>query len=127
MSELPVAKPEAHRRQHARLRLGIPARLESLEGNEAVRLIDLSQSGAHVVLTKPHDLRRAVLCWLEFEAFGFVAWREGDHVGMEFEELVPMEQLFETRQRAPDVVRAETIGDYAAARDFVAGTLHQGS
>jgi hypothetical protein len=126
MSELPDLKPEAHRRQHPRLRLGIPARLESLDGNESVRLIDLSQSGAHVVLAGPHDLRRAVLCWLGFEAFGFVAWREGDHVGMEFEELVPMEQLFETRQRAPDVVRAEILGDYGVARDFVAGTFNPG-
>ena len=126
MSDLPVAGAPAHRRQHARLRLGMPARLETLDGNQPVRLIDLSQSGAQVVLEQRRELRRAVLCWLDFEAFGFVAWRDEDHVGIEFEELVPMEQLFETRQRAPDVVRAETIGDYGAGRDFVAGTFNPG-
>ena len=126
MSDMAVPGTEAHRRQHARLRLGMPARLETLEGQQPVRLVDLSQSGAQVVLEHPHEVRRAVLCWLDFEAFGIVAWREDDHVGLEFEELVPMDQLFETRQRAPDVVRAETMGDYGAARDFVAGTFNPG-
>lgn len=125
MSEQPVHS-DSHRRQHARLRLGIPARLETLEGTEPVRLVDLSQSGAQVVLDNAREVRRAVLCWLDFEAFGFVAWRDGDHVGIEFEDLVPIAQLYETRQRAPDVVRAEVIGDYGAARDFVAGTFNPG-
>ena len=127
MTDSPHATADAHRRQHARLRLGIPARLESLDGQQPVRLIDLSQSGAQVVVSRPDEMRRGVLCWCDFEAFGIIAWRDGDHLGIEFEELVPMDQLFETRQRAPDVVRAETVSDYTAARDFVAGTLNQGS
>ena len=126
MPDTPAIPPEAHRRQHARLRVGIAARLETLEGQQAVRLVDLSQSGAQVVLSQQVPFRRGVLCWLDFEAFGAVAWQDGENMGLEFEELVPMDQLFETRQRAPEVVRAQALGDYGAARDFVAGTFNPG-
>jgi hypothetical protein len=92
-----------------------------------VRLVDLSQSGAHVIVSHSEPVRRAVLCWLEFEAFGFEVCREGGHLGLEFEELVPLKVLYETRQRAPSVVRKEAFGDRDAARDWVAGNLDIGS
>jgi hypothetical protein len=127
MSEMPLPESEAHRRAHARLRVGIAARIETLEGQQGVRLVDLSQSGAQVILSEPGEIRRAVLCWLDFEAFGAVVWREGEHLGIEFEELLPMEQLIQTRQLAPSVVRKEVFGDRQAARDWVAGNIDLGS
>jgi hypothetical protein len=122
-----MTSSEAHRRHHPRLRLGIAAAIETLEGTLGVRLIDLSQSGAHVIVSQHDEIRRAVLCWLEFEAFGTVVWREDEHVGLEFEELVPMDALLETRQRAPSVVRIEALGDRLAARDWASGNLDLGA
>lgn len=127
MTKPAVVQPETHRRAHARLRVGIAARFETLDGQEAVRLVDLSQSGAHIVVTGAGEIRRGVLCWLQFEAFGDVVWRDGDDAGIEFEELLPIEQLMETRERAPSIVRDEALGDRLAARDFVAGSIDLGA
>lgn len=127
MPEPSAVHPQTHRRSHARLRLGIAARVETLDGQQPVRLIDLSQSGAHVILSRPGEIRRGVLSWLGFEAFAFVVWTDGDRLGFEFDELVPVEHLIETRERAPTVVREESLGAEAAAREWVAGNLHQGS
>jgi len=103
------------RRAHARLQLGIAAYLDTLDGRLNVRLIDLSQGGAHVILDHPGAVREGVLSWLQFDTFSIAVWQHGEHVGLEFDQLVPLPVLVETRQRAPSVVRE-------AAEAWVAGT-----
>ena len=124
MSEAPASQSSAHRRAFARLRVGIAARLETLDGQQNVRLLDLSQSGAQVILSEPGPARRGVLCWLGFEAFGEVVWREQDHAGLEFEGVLPMEWLLETRERAPMVVRDDVLD---AARAWASGQGRSGT
>ena len=51
---------QAPRRAYSRLHLGISAQLETLDGRQRVRMIDLSQGGAHLILSKPGDIRQAV-------------------------------------------------------------------
>ena len=121
------SEDQTPRRGYSRLRLGIAARLETIAGKQSVRLIDLSQTGARLILSQPGDARDAVLTWLGFEAFGSVIWREGDQVGMHVDDLVPTAQLLETRRRAPSVVRAEELEPRAAAREWVAGERHHGT
>ena len=120
------SKDQSPRRGYSRLRLGIAARLETIAGTQSVRLIDLSQNGARLILSQPGEIRDAVLTWLKFEAFGSVIWREGDQVGMHFDELVPIEQLLETRQRAP-VELDRDLHARDAARDFVSGRARFGT
>jgi PilZ domain-containing protein len=127
MTDLPEDQEQAPRRAYSRLRLGISAQLETLDGRQRVRLIDLSQGGAHVILSQPGDVRQAVLTWLHFETFGMVAWREDVNIGLKFDKLLPLAVLVETRQRAPSVVREEAMGAQEAAREWVAGTSHLGS
>lgn len=127
MTVSPDASGQAPRRAFSRLRLGIAAQLETLEGRKKVRLIDLSQGGAHVALSEPADVRQAVLSWLHFEAFGMAAWNDGEHIGFEFDQPLPLEVLVQTRQQAPSVVRNEALSAELAARDWVAGRLNQGS
>jgi len=122
-----AVQDQTPRRAHSRLRLGISARIETLDGKQRVRLLDLSQGGAHIVLSEPHDIRKAVLSWLRFETYGEVVWQEGQHIGLAFDRPLPLACLVETRQRAPTVVREEAMGVEQAARQWVAGTLHQGS
>jgi hypothetical protein len=124
MTELPAVDGQARRRAFSRLQLGISARLETLDGRQKIRLIDLSQAGAHVVVLDPSDFREGVLTWMNFETFGDVAWRDGNDIGLKFDKLLPLGVLVETRQRAPHVVREEAE---AAARAFVAGTYNPGS
>ncbi len=127
MTDSPADDGQAPRRAFARLQLGIAAQLETLDGRQTVRLIDLSQGGAHVLVDGPGDIRQAVLRWLHFESFGFVVWREEEHIGLKFERPLPLAVLVETRRQAPSIVREEAMGAQLAARDWVAGTSHLGS
>ena len=104
------------RRTYSRLQVGIGAHFDTLDGRQGVRLIDLSQGGAHLILERPEAVREGVLSWLGFDAFGAVVWQHREHVGLEFDELVPLAAMVETRLRAPSVVRE-------AAEAWVAGTL----
>jgi PilZ domain-containing protein len=124
MSHSSEDQDPAPRRAYSRLRLGISAQLETLDGRQRVRLIDLSQGGAHVILSKPGHLREAVLTWLRFETFGAVVWQEEQHIGLNFDKLLPLPVLVETRLQAPTVVRDEA---YEIAREWVTGNVHAGS
>jgi len=119
MTDVPAAQGQAPRRAFPRLQLGISAQLETLEGRQRVRLMDLSQGGAHVVLSKPGDIKQGVLTWIRFETFGVVAWEDGKHVGFTFDQPLPLAVLVETRQRAPSVVREE---EERIAREWVEGS-----
>jgi hypothetical protein len=124
MTDMPVDQAQVPRRAHLRLQLGISAKLETLDGRQGVRLIDLSQGGAHVILSQEGEFHQAMLTWLRFETFGMVVWRDGLDVGLEFDKLLPLGVLVETRLRAPEVVREE---EEQAAREWVAGTFNPGS
>lgn len=117
MTDVPVDQSQAPR-AFPRLQLGISAQLETLEGRQRVRLMDLSQGGARVILGNPGSIRECVLTWIRFETFAIVAWVDGKHVGLEFDKPLPLSVLVETRQRAPSVVREEAE---RAAQDWVAG------
>lgn len=110
------------RRVFSRLRVGIAARLETLSGSQKVRLIDLSQGGAQVILSRPDEAGQGVLSWLDFESFGDLAWRDEGHIGLKFDQLLPLGCLVETRKRAPSVVRDEEMGT-SMAQAWVSGEL----
>ena len=111
---LPEVDAELLRRQHARLRLGIPARLETLDGRQQVRLVDLSHGGAQIVLENETPVREGVLTWMRFETFGIAAWQDGENVGLKFDRPLSRPCLTATREKAPEIF-------LEAARDFVAG------
>lgn len=110
------------RRAFLRLRVGIGARLETLAGSQKVRLIDLSQGGARLILSRTQDAGAGVLTWLNFETFAELAWQEEGHVGLKFDKLLALGCLVETRQRAPSVVRDEELGSNLA-QAWVSGEL----
>jgi hypothetical protein len=123
MTDLPADQGQAPRRAFPRLQLGISAQLETLEGRQRVRLMDLSQGGARIVLSQPGDIKEGVLTWIRFETFGVVAWEDEKSVGLEFDKPLPLAVLVETRQRAPSVVREE---EERIAREWVEGSLGEG-
>jgi hypothetical protein len=112
----PVPEVEAAllRRAHARLRLGIPAQLETLSERHKVRLVDLSHGGAQIEMEREAPVKEGVLSWMLFETFGIAAWQDGGSVGLEFDRPLSRECLRLTRQKAPEIF-------LDAARDFVAG------
>ncbi|HSQ95157.1 MAG TPA: PilZ domain-containing protein [Croceibacterium sp.] len=121
MTDSPDDQGQAPRRAYSRLRLGISAQLETLDGRQRVRLMDLSQGGAHIIVSQPGDIRQAVLTWMHFETFAMVVWGDGSKLGLKFDKLLPLTVLVETRQRAPSVVSDESMSAEQAAREWVAG------
>lgn len=114
------------RRAHSRLRLGIPARLLTLEGQQWVTLVDLSQSGARIVLGTSGKVSGGLLRWLGFEAFGDPAWQAGEELALHFDQPIELDWLIETRQRAPGEVNRD-LHARSAAREFVGGRANFGT
>lgn len=92
------------RRAYSRLQVGIDAYLDTLEGRQKVRLADLSQAGAHIVLSKPEAVKEGVLRWMRFDTFAMSVWQREDDVGLQFDRPLPACVITETRLRAPSVV-----------------------
>lgn len=88
---------EQPERQIPRLRLGIPARLETIHGPKKAVLIDISQGGAQVELGERSPAREGMLFWLRFEFFFTVSWREDRRLGLAFDEPLPLGVLRDTR------------------------------
>jgi hypothetical protein len=121
MPESTYQPDDEPRRGYARLRLGISAQLQTLRGPQRVRLMDLSQGGAHLVLSRAEPLKQAFLSWLGFEVFGDIVWQDGPEVGMRFDRPLSVGQLVETRRCAPSVVRDEQQDAEVAARTWAVG------
>lgn len=113
---------EASRRAFARLQVGFGARFRTIHGLQQVRLIDLSQGGAQMILSRPEEAGAGMLTWLGFETFGDLAWRHDDTIGVTFDTLLPPACVAQTRLQAPSVVRDEEMGE-SLARAWVAGEI----
>jgi len=122
MAQLNANGDSPSRRACPRLPLGIGARFDTLDGRQNVRLLDLSQGGAHVILSQPGEVTEGVLAWLGFDSYAAVAWQREDHVGLSFDRPLPLAWLVATRKRAPSVVQEEAMGA-ELARAWVAGGL----
>lgn len=87
----------AGRRTESRLRTNLRAKLVSREGDERVRLVNLSTHGA--CTEHPHRLTGGdlVLKWLQFEAAGVISWAADNYIGIRFHEPIPYEWVLATR------------------------------
>jgi hypothetical protein len=127
--ERPEHKP---RRGKARLRTGVPAVFTTMNGRQVVSLVDLSESGAGLVVKDSWRLNGGVLKWMDYEVYGKVVRRSGDNIGLLFDEPINAAWVLETRawlprlRRATDPFRgsaktAELIGDSLPGRTQVPG------
>ena len=96
------------RRQTPRFRLGIPARLITLERHLSVVLQDLSETGAGVALPAAHEFTVCVLRWMDFHAFAEVRWVRDNVVGLQFAGPLPLATLEQTVRDAPSIVAEPT-------------------
>ena len=105
MVELPSEQPAVTgRRDRSRLRTELPASLTTLNGVHGAHLIDLSLTGAKVLVTDRRGITEAlrpgqgaVLEWAGYEAFGSLIWAEGDLCGISFEDRLDPNSLLATR------------------------------
>jgi hypothetical protein len=88
------------KRRSARLTLSVRGRLTSERGTQMVEIVDLSETGARLILSARHDLSEAGLEWLDFAARGRVVWQDKRLCGLQFDEVVPLEWVARTRSPA---------------------------
>jgi hypothetical protein len=107
----------------SRVRLGIPAKVMLLQGLEACALEDLSQTGAQLVLagTRPRPGAGAVLKVCGISAFGTVIWVLANRIGLQFDEVLPLDQVVAIRHFADAYAGHEAAMSARNARDFVQG------
>ena len=94
------------RRGKARLRAGVPAVLITMNGRQVVSLLDLSESGAGLVVKDGWRLNGGVLKWMDYEVYGKVVRRSGDSIGLLFDEPIDAAWVLETRAWLPQLRRA---------------------
>lgn len=80
-------------RRSPRLRLGMRARLMTLERTYPVVLEDLAESGARITLPATDDFVVCVLRWMDYQVFADVAWRDGLDVGLRFDKPISARML----------------------------------
>jgi hypothetical protein len=108
------------RRRKARLRVGIPATLVTLDGRQDISLVDLSETGARVKVENAETIGNGVLHWLGFEAFGSIVWRRGQTVGIHFDSPIDSDWVLTTREWLPKLPSSkEELKRFA--RDWVNG------
>jgi hypothetical protein len=74
------------RRQSARYRLDMSARLVAAHENLRVQLEDISTGGAGIRLMHPRKLTTGYLHWIGLRAFGRVVWQNDLRCGLQFDE-----------------------------------------
>lgn len=112
------------RRNRSRLHIRLPAKMETRAENLRVVMIDLSTTGARVLLQDlPQSGTEVVLYWDKYEAFGEVVWAEGVHCGISFFDPIPEETVLATRE-FDDAARLPKDKELLrqAARHWVEGT-----
>jgi PilZ domain len=119
----PPSDASTGRRRHSRLRVCLTARLITLGGTLPITLLNLSFTGARISLGTASVQRgaSAVLTWSGFEAFCKVAWVQGGHCGLDFDEPLRPDMLIATRDLAD--VTPGVDANRVAARDWAVGRV----
>lgn len=110
------------RRAHRRLRLFLPATLESVVERQSADLRSLSCGGAMLTVARPPRIGSDVILKCgPYEWFGQAVWTGRDEVGIAFEEPLTDECVLTIRRIAdnhPETIRAHRL---AAARAWAEG------
>lgn len=108
------------RRAKARLRTGIPAALVTLNGRQEITLVDLSETGAGILVDDPGHIAGGVLQWMGYEVYGAVVRRVGQDVGLQFDAPIDPAWVLDTRAWLPELT--DDKGQLRRfARDWVGG------
>lgn len=118
---------ETGRRACSRVRLFLPAGIESLLGLQPVELNNLSRTGAMITVTDP--LRAGsdvVITCGSIDAVCKVVWTHGNCCGVEFENPVTHEQVLSARQQSDEHPNRQKEARLAAARAWADGRSQSG-
>lgn len=98
IDEVQSAPPQQGRRNDARLRLYLPGRVKTLEGEVACFVENISQTGARIIVMDSSNIgRNGILRCGELDIFFERVWADDGRAGLAFDELVAPETLHELR------------------------------
>ncbi|MEO0463579.1 MAG: PilZ domain-containing protein [Pseudomonadota bacterium] len=114
--------PNTGRRTAPRLRLSLRARLVAVEGVQECLLINISRSGAQVVLLEPLKIGEAaqLICG-DIDDFVLVTRQDFRLNGVQFEEELPNDKILQLRTHYETFDRRERRDLINAARKWVSG------
>ena len=112
------------KRDFARARLNLPARLVTFSGTSDCVLIDLSRSGAKFGASEsPRIGSMVVIEGLPIELFGTVKWSAPGLFGFELETPLSLERVVALRHYADEEAARQEEAQLAYARDWVRGVV----
>jgi hypothetical protein len=123
-AEQPHYPANCGRRASSRLRLRLPAKLITLDGQGSAVLENISATGARV--SSQFTLRQGASCILRLarlELFADVAWCAQGRLGLIFERPLAQDQLLRLRNPDPADLANERAASQDWARSFVNGTI----
>jgi hypothetical protein len=99
------------RRSGERIKISLPAQLDTLEFSLPVLMVDLGPYGARIVLVKKPSFTHASLRWLTYEATGELIWSNDKFCGLRFNRALSVAKLKKTENAPPpgELDRDQTI------------------
>lgn len=117
-----VDQSQTGRRSHARLRLWLPARFETLNGKAQCWLQNVSHSGASLELSQALAIGSVGVLECEgLELFCEVVWARGEFCGVAFDDPLGDAGVLELRRVAANYCDIERQRHAVAVRDWVEG------
>jgi len=110
-----------------RLRVRLPARVETLTRTRLVILLDVSGGGARVQFEGAPPAGEVLLRWAGNEAHGRICWQRGGLCGVAFDHRVRQEALLATARTNEASALPEDLDlTTAAARSWADGSIKFG-
>ncbi len=116
------------RRTQGRLKVRLPARIDTLSATHSAILENISRKGAKLVVEAPPKCgSNAVLRWDKYEAFGTISWVSGTRCGVLFASGLSEEPLRATLSLDEVTAMSDDTGfESLAAREWVEGSARSG-
>ena len=119
--------PSIGRRASRRVRVFIPASIETLSGNQAAELTSLSCTGAAISVESAPKLNTGlVLRCGSLEVFCNVVWVKPGRCGLQFEEPICDSEVLSARRTSDHFPASQQAQRMAAAKAWVEGNSRQG-
>ena len=124
LSGLRATEVVTGRRNVARLRLHLPGRIKTIEGEYPCIVEDLSQTGARIILADAHYIGSSgILRCGMLDIFFARVWVNSGRAGLTFDEIVAPETLYELRQVHDNFDELQKKDVRRMAHDWVNGLI----
>ena len=111
------------KRAAPRVRSSLPARVETIDGEQNAILENVSRTGARLAMPGLRQGQRLIMTCGSLDCFGVVQWSDGACIGLAFDDPLSDDQVVEVRRATDAGITLEDLEARAAAADWVEGKL----